>query len=172
MFSWLIQVIIFILPAYVANAVPVLFGGGAPIDFGKNFVDGKRLFGDGKTWRGLVAGIIFGFLAGAALAVIVPPQLAYGLGVQDRFFLALLLSTGALTGDLAGSFVKRRTGLPRGHPSLFLDQLPFLFFALLFAMPFHVPSAEETIFLTTLTIALHAFFNRLAHFFRLKNVPW
>lgn len=25
-----------------------------PIDSGKNFVDGKRIFGDNKTWKGLI----------------------------------------------------------------------------------------------------------------------
>ena len=46
----------FILPAYVANASAKLIGGGIPVDFGKTWKDGKRILGDGKTWRGLLFG--------------------------------------------------------------------------------------------------------------------
>ncbi|GAI48998.1 unnamed protein product, partial [marine sediment metagenome] len=50
----------FILPAYVANATPVVLGGGKPIDSGKKFTDGRPIFGAGKTWRGFVSGIATG----------------------------------------------------------------------------------------------------------------
>lgn len=42
------QLLLFILPAYIANATPVLFGGGMPVDFRRKFIDGERLLGDGK----------------------------------------------------------------------------------------------------------------------------
>jgi CDP-diglyceride synthetase len=38
----------FILPAYAANASPVVFGGGKPIDGGRKFFDGRPIFG---TWE-------------------------------------------------------------------------------------------------------------------------
>ncbi|MCX6767449.1 MAG: CDP-2,3-bis-(O-geranylgeranyl)-sn-glycerol synthase [Candidatus Micrarchaeota archaeon] len=170
--QWLIQAIIFILPAYVANAVPVIFGGGAPIDSGKKFLNGKRLLGEGKTWRGLLSGIAAGFLAGAILAFTVPAEYAYGLATSQRIALAFLLSAGALVGDLAGSFAKRRVGLPRGYPFLLMDQLPFLFMALIFAFPVRVLSLEELVFLAVITPVLHAVANRIAHFLKLKKVPW
>src|SRR2546423_15390652 len=50
------QALWFFLPAFVANPFAVLSGGGAPIDGGRNLSDGQRIFGDGKTWRGLVGG--------------------------------------------------------------------------------------------------------------------
>ena len=37
------------LPAYVPNPVAALLGGGTPIDLRKNYSDGNRIFGDGKT---------------------------------------------------------------------------------------------------------------------------
>ncbi|MFH1470329.1 MAG: CDP-archaeol synthase, partial [Candidatus Micrarchaeota archaeon] len=49
--NWL-EVIILVLPAYVANASPVILGGGTPVDFGRLFYDKKRILGDGKTWKG------------------------------------------------------------------------------------------------------------------------
>ena len=48
------------LPAYLPNPIAALVGGGTPIDLGRNFTDGKRVFGDGKTYRGLIIGIFAG----------------------------------------------------------------------------------------------------------------
>ncbi|RLG70583.1 MAG: CDP-2,3-bis-(O-geranylgeranyl)-sn-glycerol synthase, partial [Methanobacteriota archaeon] len=112
----LIETLRFIAPAYVANPVPVLLGGGTPVDLGHNFWDGKRIFGDGKTWRGLVAGITAGTIVGF---------------VQGRLLPGFLLGLGAMGGDLAGSFVKRRLGVARGSPTPGVDQLDFLVGALL-----------------------------------------
>nr|MDO8080708.1 CDP-2,3-bis-(O-geranylgeranyl)-sn-glycerol synthase [Candidatus Freyarchaeota archaeon] len=59
----------FILPAYAANGLAVVFGRGhrlnLPLDFGHNFIDKRRIFGDGKTVRGLIGGAAFGTLIGA-----------------------------------------------------------------------------------------------------------
>ncbi len=62
LFSWsdwialLLFSLLFIIPAYISNASMVITGGGKPIDGGKNFFDGRRIFGDHKTWRGLLLG--------------------------------------------------------------------------------------------------------------------
>ena len=48
----LISAFWYILPAYLANATPVLLGGGKPLDLGLKWLDGERLFGDHKTFRG------------------------------------------------------------------------------------------------------------------------
>ena len=58
------EALLFIFPAYCANAVPVLAGGGTPMDFGKNFFDGKRIFGSHKTFRGFFFGLAIGILVG------------------------------------------------------------------------------------------------------------
>ena len=52
------------LPALVPNSAAVLFGGGTPVDFGRTW-KGKRILGDGKTWRGLFGGVA----AGTALGI-------------------------------------------------------------------------------------------------------
>ena len=53
-----------IFPAYCTNAIPVIFGGGPPIDCGKKFFDGKPIFGPHKTLRGFVIGLAVGTLIG------------------------------------------------------------------------------------------------------------
>lgn len=55
----LIYWIVFLMPAYAANAGMSMFGGKGPaIDFGHICKDGRRLFGPGKTWRGFILGPI------------------------------------------------------------------------------------------------------------------
>ncbi len=190
----LLRAVLFILPAYFANATPVIFGGGAPADFGRKFSDGRRILGDGKTWRGLFAGIFFGTLAAVVIGYLVPNWIetlsilkCYGpvdVHVQCPMpftreegavlfgFLGFLLSCGAMFGDLLGSFIKRRMGAAPGHPSLVLDQLMFLVFAVAFAWPVRAVGADEFVFLAVLTYALHVLANVVANRLGLKKVPW
>ncbi|HKZ42688.1 MAG TPA: CDP-archaeol synthase, partial [Candidatus Hodarchaeales archaeon] len=93
-------------------------GGGPPMDGGRNWRDGKRVFGDGKTWRGFIGGVIIGSLAGLVQSLIEQNPSAILRG--------FLLSFGALLGDLTGSFIKRRLDIERGQPALGMDQLGFL----------------------------------------------
>ena len=55
----LIFSLLFIVPAYISNACMVIAGGGKPIDGGKVLKDGRRLFGDHKTWNGLIKGPLY-----------------------------------------------------------------------------------------------------------------
>jgi len=119
------------LPAYVPNNVAVLAGGGRPIDGGRTW-NGRRVLGDGKTWRGTFVGI----LAGVVLALVLnalEPAAADGLGVPIPVFpLAAMvaLPAGAMLGDILASFVKRRTGRERGAAFPLVDQLDFVVVAL------------------------------------------
>jgi len=88
------------------------------MDGGRNWRDGKRVFGDGKTWRGFIGGVIIGSLAGLVQSLIEQNPSAILRG--------FLLSFGALLGDLTGSFIKRRLDIERGQPALGMDQLGFL----------------------------------------------
>lgn len=120
-----------VLPAYVPNSVAVVVGGGRPIDGGRRW-RGNRLFGDGKTWRGFVGGVLGGFVVASALTAL-GPWLAPTFPtfpVVPR----LTLPLGAMLGDLCGSFLKRRTGRERGAPFPVVDQLGFLVGALVLSL--------------------------------------
>ncbi|MBR2092920.1 MAG: CDP-archaeol synthase, partial [Candidatus Methanomethylophilaceae archaeon] len=54
------------LPAMLPNSAAVLFGGGTKMDFGKSW-KGKRIFGDGKSWRGFFGGAFSGIALGLAI---------------------------------------------------------------------------------------------------------
>lgn len=135
----IIQALWLILPAYIANGSAVLVGGGTPIDFGKKWKDGKRILGDGKTWRGLYVGAFLGMTAGFGLSVVAiyaaDSDFAF-LGLNDFTGFPVMipiifsLCFGALLGDIAESFFKRRIGKKRGEDWIIFDQLDFIIGAL------------------------------------------
>ena len=60
----MIKSLVYIFPAYSANAVPVILGGGPALDFGKIFKDGKPILGAHNTFKGFFGGLIIGTLVG------------------------------------------------------------------------------------------------------------
>jgi CDP-2,3-bis-(O-geranylgeranyl)-sn-glycerol synthase len=173
----------FVFPAYVANATPVLVGGGIPMDFGRNFFDRRRVFGDGKTIRGFIGGIIGGVLVGVFEAFI-SSYVIYEAGkltvlspisidtLQCTPPRAFLLSLGALVGDLLGSFIKRRMGFKRGAPAPILDQLTFLVGAFVLVSLVFPFQWEYAVILLIATPLIHLAANAASHLLGLKKVPW
>ncbi len=87
--------------------------------------------------------------------------------------LGFMLSTGALVGDLVGSFVKRRVALAPGDPAPLLDQLNFVFGAYFFSYLLTLTIDYEQFFVILLiTPTLHLFFNAIAWIYKLKKNPW
>ena len=131
-----------VIPIYIANASAVIVGGGTPIDFYKKFKDGKRLLGNGKTWRGLLSGTFIGMAAGFGLAVAANYvnaseysylQVASFDGFPLMIPILFSLCCGALLGDILESFFKRRIGKDRGDDWYIFDQLDFILGALFFS---------------------------------------
>lgn len=152
----------FILPAYCANAIPVIFGGGKPLDLGKNLPDGKPVFGKNKTFRGFFAGLTIGTLVGLGESLVFDFPLAFGF----------LLSLGALFGDLAGAFLKRRLGFEPGAKLLIADQLDFVFGAFLFSVFVLPPSLMVMFVVVLITPPIHLSTNYIAYKLGAKNRPW
>lgn len=155
---------------YFANASAVLFKGNTRVDFGKNFLDKRPFFGDGKTWRGT----IFSILTGTAVAFFIDFFFRqYTVLVSQNYLLVgFLLSAGAIFGDLAKSFLKRRMGLKQGAECFPLDQLDFVVGGLFFANFVIAIPLEEIVIILLLTIFVHRAANYLAYKLKLKNVPW
>ncbi len=160
----------FILPAYCANAAPVIFGGGQPMDFGKMFFDGKPFLGSHKTFRGFFAGIIVGTLVGL-LQTLIFEQFLFQYGTQFRYtvFLGFILSLGALIGDLIESFIKRRLNRSPGKSLPVADQIDFIFGAFLFSLLVVPPSLPVAIIILLITIPIHLITNLGAALLRIKN---
>ncbi|MCS7097150.1 MAG: CDP-2,3-bis-(O-geranylgeranyl)-sn-glycerol synthase [Candidatus Methanomethylicia archaeon] len=149
-----------ILPAYVANAAPVIFvKQGHPLDLNRKFIDGKPIFGSGKTIEGFIIGVFFGVLAGI-------------LQDQTNALRAVMLAIGAMLGDVAGSFMKRRLNIGRGKPAPILDQTSFIIGALLLSYNIEKYTLSEIIIIVIITIPIHIISNKIAFMLRIKNVPW
>ncbi|MEX0567885.1 MAG: CDP-2,3-bis-(O-geranylgeranyl)-sn-glycerol synthase [Candidatus Njordarchaeota archaeon] len=163
----------YVLPAYLANSSPVFVGGGPPLDKGKNFFDGRRIFGDHKTIRGFLGGILIGTISGLLLPYIFSVlNIAY-LSYIDGLLLALLLSLGAHIGDLLGSFIKRRLNLKPGAPAPFLDQAGFIIFAFIIAYPLYpLITMIEVVIIILITLIVHPVSNIVAYLLGLKDKPW
>ncbi|KTG29594.1 CDP-2,3-bis-(O-geranylgeranyl)-sn-glycerol synthase [Haloferax profundi] len=167
------------LPAYVPNNAAVLAGGGRPIDGGRTW-DGRRILGDGKTWRGTAAGTLAGMVLAVVLNVL-EPSVSGLVGIDlPTFPLAagFGLALGAMLGDIGASFLKRRSGRERGAAFPGLDQLDFVVGALVFAFVAAPAWFTATFTLPVLVVVLvmtpilHVVTNVGAYLLGLKNEPW
>jgi len=172
----LIGVLWFILPAYAANSIAVDVSGvpflkkySMPLDFGRS-LRGRRILGDGKTWRGFICGVLAGVACGIIQGYL---MLKYSWNLPEmNALLGFLLSFGAMTGDLTGSFIKRRMGFERGVSLPFIDQLDFMFGAFYFswlAVPVDLISFFSAL---VVTIPVHYLGNIIAWALKLKKFPW
>ncbi len=153
----------FIFPAYCGNAAPVLGGGGKPIDLGRNLSDGKRIFGANKTFKGFFFGLGIGVGVGVVECLL----------FDYPWLFAFLTPLGALLGDLAGAFAKRRLNIPPGGLLPIVDQIDFVVGALVFALPLNMlGSWELTVTILLITPPIHLFTNFLAYKLKLKKNPW
>jgi CDP-2,3-bis-(O-geranylgeranyl)-sn-glycerol synthase len=175
----------FFLPAMLPNTAAAILGGGVPIDFGRKMGE-QRVLGDGKTWRGLLSGVLSGIFLGyleALIAYSFIPELRNVYHLSPVSLLPLIaLSAGSMSGDICGAFVKRRFGLERGAPVPILDQYDFAAGAMLFAYLISPAYALKFLFMGNAIIGLvivlviiyplHRLVNYIGYRRGLKNVPW
>ena len=161
----IVEALKFIFPAYCANATPVLAGGGTRMDFGKNFFDGKRVFGNNKTFRGF----FFGWGVGIGVGLV--EGLVFGFQSYSVLF-SLLIPLGALLGDLVGAFFKRRLGIKPGGLLPIVDQVDFVVGAIVFSIPLTMISWQLALTVLLITPPIHLFTNFLAYKMKLKRNPW
>lgn len=158
----IVEALKFIFPAYCANAAPVLAGGGLAMDFGKNWFDGKRVFGNNKTFRGF----FFGLAIGVAVGLVEWVLFGYPL------LFSLLSPLGALLGDLAAAFLKRRLGIAPGGLLPIVDQVDFVVGAIVFSLPLAMIYWELAAAVIIITPPIHLLTNFLAYKLKLKKSPW
>jgi len=135
------------------------------LDMGKKFSDGRRIFGDGKTTRGFVGGLIVGTIVGLLQGIAEVP-------LGEHLLLGFLLALGALLGDLVSSFIKRRLDIERGGAAPGLDQLSFVVVALMLASPVKVITWREIAAILIVTPPIHLATNFVGYKLGLKSRPY
>jgi CDP-2,3-bis-(O-geranylgeranyl)-sn-glycerol synthase len=137
------------------------------------------MLGDGKTFRGTIAGTIGGISIGLLLNYFAP-----GLGLPsfgsgaDQFVILLGLSMGAMLGDIVAAFFKRRMGLKRGAKLFIIDQLDFVIGAwaltIILAPQWFWENFTFQIMIIVLLITpiLHRFMNIIGYRLGSKREPW
>lgn len=137
-----------------------------PIDGGRTF-RGRRLFGDNKTWRGVVV-MIAGCAAVALLQSVARPAswLEYeGIDYSPRgmAITGALLGLGFVLGELPNSFIKRQRDVApgaRGSPFfVILDQVDSLFGCLLCLCLVWIPPWTVWAWVMLLGAGAHMFVN-------------
>lgn len=182
------------LPAYVGNMIPVFVGGGAPIDGGRLWKDGRRVLGPGKTWRGILLGPLVAAILTGILQYLARPGTWWGSIYPQWgpgwtwFVIAYALALGALVGDATKSFFKRRTGRDRGERWIPFDQLDFVVGALVVGLLagvvlqlagatagnafLDVFTWPRVLVIVVLTPGFHLLVNWIGYQIGAKDVPW
>ena len=178
----IIKILYFLLPAYFSNMAPIIFRRAfnflaLPLDFGKT-LGGNRLFGENKTIRGFVAGVILAiFIAGLQKILYLNFDFFKEISLINfssiNFILVgFLLGFGALFGDLFESFIKRRIGKKPSEPWKFFDQTDYIVGALFFIYPIY-----RVDFLGIMIALIFSFFltvitNHLSYAIKARDEKW
>lgn len=173
----LVEAFWLVLPAYAANGLVPLLRGRHRADFGRKFIDGKPLFGPGKTLEGFIFGPVIAAVI-ATVMMLAYPYLPWELAENPIApapmtpVLGILLGLGAMVGDSAGSFLKRRMNMKRGQAAPLIDQLDFLFGAFLFASLLVGIEISWVIIMAIVTPGIHLLASFLGFSLKLKREPW
>lgn len=138
-----------------------------PIDGGASW-RARRIFGDGKTWRGLAVAVAGSIVAVAlqkhALAAAASDIAVIDYAHANPVALGLAFGTGAIVGELPNSFVKRRLGIARGGTGTsrvqrvafwVWDQVDSISVTWLFLLPWLRPTAPLVLVSIAATLVLH-----------------
>lgn len=174
----------FFLPAGIANVTPIFAAQIAalkrfdtPIDFGKTY-HGKRIFGAHKTWRGLIAGIVFGTLAlGLQQLAVVHSGWLQSWTHQVNYaqlptlIVGPLFAVGALGGDAIESFFKRQRSIAPGQGWFPFDQTDYIIGGAIATMPFVTLNLLQYVWLVVLWLVVHVVSSAIGYLMGVKERP-
>ena len=167
----LLKALYFFLPAYCANMAPTLFKW---IPLGNKPIYEKKL-GSHKTWRGLIAGTIFGGIIFALQKYLYQQGLTPWSLIDYNGFsllLGLLMGFGALAGDIVKSYYKRKAGIPVGVKWIPWDQMDFAIGGLIFTWFVWVPPAEVALIILVISPFLHIIVNHIGYWLKIRKEKW
>ena len=166
------------LPAYLSNMAPVIVKKinflKAPIDFNKT-LKGRPVFGKNKTYRGLFFGVLFGIMVAYVQFILYRNGIFAGIVIADYsqwLLLGFLMGLGAIFGDLAESFFKRRLNYAPGKSFFPFDQTDFIVGALIFSYPLVNLGWGNIVIILVLSCLLHILVNHFAYYTGIRKERW
>lgn len=162
----------------VAGNIPLLSRFTQPVDGGKSW-RGRRLLGDHKTWRGLIAGTLFGALAGLLQVLIarsldvsfIPRDVTLHYTSFGMVGLGALLGLGALVGDCVESFFKRQIGIASGKSWFPFDQIDYIIGACLVSLAFVRLPLTDYVWVFVAWFGMHLLFSYIGYLIHWKEDP-
>ncbi len=171
MMTTFLQLVFLFVPAFVANATPVIIKNIPPFSQWNQPIS-ARIFGKNKTWRGLVSGTLMAILVAWLQFLFFPSWYPLEITLQKALLIGFLLGIGALIGDFVESAIKRKLGKKPGAPLPFWDGTDYIFGALIVLSPIYVPTVLGIILLILLAPFLSLIANTISYLLGWKNVWW
>ncbi len=157
-----------------------------PMDFGKKFIDGKRIFGGNKTWKGFLGYLLLNTICSVLFGLIFNlfnlNNLNYFyINHSNTFFynvyIGVLLGLGYSLFELPNSFLKRRLDIEPGKNTngfkriffIFLDQADSVFGCCLVVSFFYNMTIGFYLMYVLLGALTHIILNMLLYFMRLRK---
>ncbi len=179
----------FLVPAYFANMAPplakrfnILESLAKPVDKGRMLKDNKYMFGQNKTYRGFIVGMIGGALGGILQVILYDISFFHeislsGILYDNALFMVCfgaLMGFGAIFGDLVESFIKRRVGVDPGASFVPWDQIDLVIGAYIFVLPIVFGLLSWKLFLCSIivTFFLHVMTNHAAYYLHIRKEKW
>ena len=164
----------------------VLKFAARPIDGGRNFVDGRRIFGDSKSWNGLIGYILFNTLFMVLWGIVCAKG---GFEDLDFFYISnantlkfnlvvgVLLGLGYALFELPNSFLKRRLNIDQSKGIsgaakvlfIFLDQADSVFGVALVVWLFYELGIGLYILYVLIGAVTHILLNMMLYFMHLRK---
>jgi len=162
----LAELVYLMLPAYFANmAAP--FAKFWP---GRNRPISHRWLGDHKTVAGFTLGIVAGVLVAYVQSCI--PWTPEALDPSNWLVVGFAQSVGAMCGDAAKSFIKRRVDIRPGRPWIPADQLDFIVGALTLAWPWIALRPLDIVVILAFTFGADIVVNQLSFRLGIRDTKW
>lgn len=160
-----------------ANKIPLLKRLGMPIDGGKTY-RGNRIFGDHKTVRGFIVGIICGFIV-AIIQMFLYNNSSWIVDISNSvdyskpivLLMGAALGFGALAGDAVKSFFKRQSGVESGKSWFPFDQIDYIIGGLLMSLPFVTLALSEYFAILFVWFLIHPIATFIGWLIGLKDSP-
>lgn len=173
----------FFSPAGVATVAALLAGKSSllqrysyPADFYLK-IRKKRIFGEHKTIRGFIVGVITG-IGTVYLQVFLYNNIGFlrkllplDYSLVDPIVLGSLFGFGAMFGDGIKSFFKRQIGIAPGKSWFPFDQIDYIVGGTLFSLLYIRLSVTQYVLLFIVWFLIHPITTFIGYLFRVKESP-